>query len=102
MDFLVCSSFPPLKNQTVVEHLVDWVAPLYRCWRQKLAAQSHTPTLLHINHRDEDSLRDRIYILEAWCYVSWWLAGCELTLSHPLKHLRLVGANFAYQLNIVC
>ena len=65
VDFLVSSSFPPLINQTVVEFLVGWVAPLYRSRRQKLAAQSHTPTILHINRRDEDSLRDRIYILEA-------------------------------------
>ena len=60
VDFLVCSSFPPLNNQIVVEFPVDWVAPLYRSRRQKLAVQSHTPTLLHINRRDEDSLRDRI------------------------------------------
>ena len=52
MDFLVCSSFPPLKNQTVLEFLVDWVVPNYRSQRQKLAAQSHIPTLLHINRRD--------------------------------------------------
>ena len=65
MDFLVCSSFPPVNNQTVVEFLVGWVAPLYRSRRQKLAAQSHTPTLLHIDRRDKDSIRDRIYNLEA-------------------------------------
>ena len=52
MDFLVCSSFLPLNNQTVVEFLVDWVAPLYRSRRQKLAAHNLIPTLLHINRRD--------------------------------------------------
>ena len=65
LDFLVCSSFLPLNNQTVVEILVDWAAPHYRSRRQKLAAENHTPTLLHINRRDKDSLRDRIYIPEA-------------------------------------
>ena len=65
VDFLVCSSFPLLKNKTVVEFHVVWVAPLYNSRRQKLVAQSHTPTLLHENRRDDDSLRDRIYILEA-------------------------------------
>ena len=65
MDFLVCSSFPLLNNQTVVELLEDWAAPFYRSRRQKLAAHSHTPTLMHINRRDGDSLRNRIYILEA-------------------------------------
>ena len=52
MDFLVCSSFPPLNNQTVVEFLSDWLAAHYRSRRQKLAAQSHIPTLMHINRRD--------------------------------------------------
>ena len=52
VDFLVCSSFLPLKNQTVAEFLADWVAPLCRSQRQKLAAENHTPTLLHINRRD--------------------------------------------------
>ena len=65
VDFLVCSLFPALNNQTVVAFLVDWVAPLYRSRRQELAGQSHTPTLLPMNRRDEHSLRDRIYILEA-------------------------------------
>ena len=65
MDFLVCSSFPPVNNQAVVDFLEDWVVLLYRSRRQKLAAQSHTPTHFLIDRRDEDSLRDRIYILEA-------------------------------------
>ena len=60
----MCSSFPRLNNQTVVEFLEYWVVPLYRSRRRKLAAQSHTPTLLHIISRDEDSLRDWVYILE--------------------------------------
>ena len=64
MNLLVCSILL-LNIQTVVEVLEAWVAPLYRSWRQKLAAKSHTPTLLHINRRDEDSFRDRVYILEA-------------------------------------
>ena len=63
--FLACSSFPPLKSQTVLEFLVDWVVPHYRSQRRKLAAQTHTPTPLHINRRDIDSLRDRICILAA-------------------------------------
>ena len=50
--FLVCSSFLPLKNQTILEFLVDWVAPRYRSERRKLAARNHTPTPLHINRRD--------------------------------------------------
>ena len=62
---LACSSFPPLKNQIVVEFLVDWVAPHCRFRRRKLAAQNRTPTPSHINRRDIDSLRDRIYILAA-------------------------------------
>ena len=49
---LVCSSIPPLKNQTSLEFLVNWFTPHYHSQRQKLAAQSHTPTLLHINRRD--------------------------------------------------
>ena len=52
VDFLVCSLFPPLKNQTVLEFLVDWAAPYYRSQRQKLATHNHTPTPLHINRRD--------------------------------------------------
>ena len=47
VDFLVCSLFLPLKNQTVLEFLVDWAAPSYRSQRQNLAAHNHTPTLLH-------------------------------------------------------
>ena len=60
--FLACSSFPPLKNQTILEFFVDWVAPRCRSRRRKLAAQNRTPTPSHINRRDIDSLRDRIYI----------------------------------------
>ena len=75
VDFQVCSSFPPLNNQTVVEFLEDWVAPLYRSRRQNVAVQSHTPTLLHMNRRDEDSLRDRIYILEAWLLCQLVVGG---------------------------
>ena len=63
--FLVCSSFPPLKNQTLLEFLVNQVAPHYHSRCQKLADQNRTPTLRHINRRDEDSFRDRINILEA-------------------------------------
>ena len=74
VDFVLCCSFFPLNNQTVVEFLEEWVAPLYRSRRQKLAAQNHTPTLLHINRPDEDSLRDQIYILEAWLL-------CQLVVS---------------------
>ena len=33
--------------------------------------------------------------------VSWRLAGCELAHSHAMKHLRLVSANFAYQIIVV-
>ena len=65
MRFLVCSSFPPLKNQTVLEFPVDWVASRWRCRRQKLAAQNYIPTPSHISRRDIDSLQDRIYILAA-------------------------------------
>ena len=54
-----------LKNQTVLEFLVNEVAPHYHSHCQKLADHNRTPTLLHINRRDEDSFRDRIYILEA-------------------------------------
>ena len=42
-----------MNNQTVVEFPEYWVVPLYRSRRRKLAAQSHTPTLLHINRRDK-------------------------------------------------
>ena len=52
VGFLVRSSFAPLKNQSVLEFLVDWVVPNYRSQRQKLAAHNRTPTLLHINRRD--------------------------------------------------
>ena len=61
----MCSSFRLLNNQKVVEFLEDWVAPPYCSRRQKLPAQSNTPTSLHLNRRDGDLLRDRIYILEA-------------------------------------
>ena len=27
--------------------------------------------------------------------------GCELTHSHATKHLRLAGANFAYQIIVI-
>ena len=52
VHFLVCSSFRPLKNQTVVEILVDWVTPHFCSRRQKLAVHNRNPTLLHINRRD--------------------------------------------------
>ena len=58
--FLACSSFLPLTHQAVLEFLVDWVAAHCRSRRRKLAVQNHTPTLLHINRRGIDSLRDRI------------------------------------------
>ena len=63
--FLACSSFPPLKSQSVLEFLVDWVAPHYRSDRQKLAFRNHAPTPSHINRRDIDSLRDLVCILAA-------------------------------------
>ena len=36
-----------------------------------------------------------------YSYVSRGLAGCELTHSHAMKHLPLVGANYAYQIIVV-
>ena len=66
---------PPLNKRTVVEFLEVWVALLYRSRRQKLAVQSHTSTHLQINRRDEDSLRDRIYILEVWLLCQMVVGG---------------------------
>ena len=34
-------------------------------------------------------------------YVGWELAGCELTHSHAMTHLRLIRANCAYQVIVV-
>ena len=101
MALLVCSSFLPLINQTVLEFLVNWLVPHYHSRRQKMAAHNRTPTLLHINRRDKAHFGVGFIFLRLDCYVSRWLAGCELTHSHPIKHLRLVGANFAYQIIIV-
>ena len=45
----------------------------------------------------------RIGFIFLWreSYVSWGLVGCELTHSHTMKQLRLVGADFAYQIIVV-
>ena len=50
--FLVCSSFSPLTSQTVLEFLVDWVAPNYRFQRRRLAVRNDVPTPSHTNCRD--------------------------------------------------
>ena len=33
--------------------------------------------------------------------MKYGLAGCELRNSHAMKHLGLVGANFAYQIIVI-
>ena len=34
-------------------------------------------------------------------YVRWGLVGCELAHSLVIRHLRLVDANFVYQLIVI-
>ena len=43
----------------------------------------------------EVHLRIQLQFLWRDSYVSWGLAVCQLTHSHTMKHLSLVGANFA-------
>ena len=51
VQLLVCSTFPQLINQTVLEFRVVWVPLHYYSRRQKLAFRNHTLTLWHTNHR---------------------------------------------------
>ena len=52
MCFLVCSSFPLLANQTVLEFPLGRAALHLYFHRQKLAVHNDAPTLLPTNRRD--------------------------------------------------
>ena len=52
MCFLVCSSFPLLANQTVLEFPLGRATSHHPLHRQKLAVSNDAATLLHTNRRD--------------------------------------------------
>ena len=101
MRFLVLSAFPQLINRTALEIRLNWVALHYHLRRQKLAFRIHTPTPGVQIIVFEAHFRIRFPFLWRDSYVSWGLAGCELTNSHAKKHLRSGGAIFAYQVIVV-
>ena len=97
---LLCSSIPALKNQTVLELPANWVAAHYCSRSQKMFIFILPRSCIYIV---VIKFHFGIGFIFLWLhlYVSWWLAGCELTHFHPLKHLRLVGANFADKIIVI-
>ena len=101
LRFLVSSTFFRMINQSVLELGVKRVNLPCHSWRQNWIFVFTLPSSGIQFIVFEAQFRYKFPFLWRDSYVKRGLAGFGLTHSHAMKHLRLVGAKFAYQIDVI-